>query len=51
MTDRIETLPWRSEDHLETKEDIEAYLEAAFEDGDPKLIAYALDVLARSTTV
>jgi hypothetical protein len=35
------TIPWNTEDHLETPEDIAAYLEAVFEDGDPELIGYA----------
>ena len=42
------TLPWRTEDHLETPEDVAAYLEAVFEDGDPQLIGHALGVVARS---
>jgi len=42
------TIPWRTEDHLETVEDIAAYLEAVFEDGDPELIGHALGLwLAR----
>jgi probable addiction module antidote protein len=45
---KIETLPWKTEDHLETAEDIAAYLEAVFEDGDPELIAHALGNVARS---
>lgn len=44
----IKTIPWKSEDHLETPDDIAAYLEAAFEDGDPELIRHALSVVARS---
>lgn len=44
----IKTIPWNSSDHLETAEDIAAYLEAAFEDGDPNLIGHALGVVARS---
>jgi probable addiction module antidote protein len=44
----IPTLPWNTEDHLETAEDIAAYLEAVFEDGDPELIAHALGAVARS---
>jgi probable addiction module antidote protein len=44
----VKTLPWKTEDHLETAEDIQAYLEAVFEDGDPELIAYALGAVARS---
>ena len=42
------TIPWKSEEHLETAEDVAAYLEAAFEDGDPELIGYALGVVAHS---
>ncbi|WP_324764035.1 hypothetical protein SO078_16615 (plasmid) [Sinorhizobium meliloti] len=36
-------------DHLKTPEDRFAYLEAAFEDADPSLIAHALGDVARST--
>jgi len=46
--EQVKTLPWRTEDHLETAEDIAAYLEAAFEDGDPELITHALGTVARS---
>jgi probable addiction module antidote protein len=42
------TLPWKTEDHLETAADIAAYLEAVFEDGDPELIAHALGVVGRA---
>lgn len=42
------TRPWNPADHLETDEDIVAYLEAAFEDGDPALIAAALGDVARA---
>jgi probable addiction module antidote protein len=42
------TLPWKSEDHLETADDIAAYLEAVFEDGNAELIAHALGVVARA---
>lgn len=45
---KAKTLPWRTEDHLQTAEDIAAYLEAAFEDGDPELINHALGTVARS---
>lgn len=44
----VKTRPWRTEDHLETADDIQAYLEAVFEDGDPELITYALGAVARS---
>lgn len=43
--------PWDAADHLSTPEDMAAYLEAAFEDGDPQLIAAALEDAARSTGV
>lgn len=36
------------QDHLKTPEERAAYLEAAFEDGDPTLIAHALGDVARS---
>ena len=42
------TIPWRTEDHLKTAEDIAAYLQAVFEDGDPELISHALGAVARS---
>lgn len=44
----VELKEWDSAEILETKEDVAAYLEAAFEDGDPALIAYALGAIARS---
>ncbi len=40
--------PWDAADNLNTKEDIVLYLEAAFEDGDPALIAAALGDAARA---
>jgi probable addiction module antidote protein len=45
---RVTTTPWKTEDHLETPEDIAAYLEAVFEDGDAELITHALGAVARS---
>lgn len=44
----IETFPWDAADHLDSKEMILAYLEAVFEDGDPALIAAALNDVARA---
>jgi probable addiction module antidote protein len=44
----IQTYPWDAADHLKTKEDIAAYLEAALEDGDPSLVVAALGDIARS---
>lgn len=45
----IQTYPWDAADHLKTKEDIAAYLEAALEDGDPSLVVAALGDIARET--
>ena len=42
------TRPWDAADHLQSDEDVVAYLEAAFEDGDPTLIAAALGDIARA---
>ncbi len=44
---KIRTKPWDAADYLETGEDMAAYLEAAFEDGDPALIAAVLGDIAR----
>ena len=42
MTSTLKTRQWDPAEHLETEEDIAAYLEAAFEEGDPPLEADAL---------
>ena len=39
---------WDIQDHLNTPEDVALFLEAVFEDGDPKLIAAALGDVARA---
>ncbi|HZZ62641.1 MAG TPA: addiction module antidote protein [Roseiarcus sp.] len=44
----LETSRWDSADLLENPEDIAAYAEAAFEDGDPAVIPHALGVVARA---
>ena len=44
----VKTRPWDAAAHLDTPEAIAAYLEAAFADGDPQLIAAALGDVARS---
>ncbi|MGA8173093.1 MAG: addiction module antidote protein [Methylocystis sp.] len=44
----IETTPWDSAELLDTPEAVAAYIEAAFEDGDPALITHALAVAARA---
>ena len=45
---RKRTRPWDPADYLEDEGDVAAYLEAAFEDGDPREIARALGDVARS---
>ena len=42
------TTLWDPAEHLETADDMAAYLEAALEDGDPALIAAALGDIARA---
>lgn len=44
----IETTKFDVQDHLKTPKQRAAYLEAAFEDGDPTLIANALGDVARA---
>ena len=45
---RTETRSWDVADHLETEEDMAAYLESALEDGDPPLLMVALGDIARA---
>jgi probable addiction module antidote protein len=47
-TPKIKTHPWDVVEHFETEEDMAAYLEAAFEDGDPALVMAALGDIARA---
>ena len=44
----IETTKWDGAEFLDSPEAIAAYLEAAFEDGDPKVMAHALGKVARA---
>jgi probable addiction module antidote protein len=44
----LETTKFDIQDHLKTPEDRAAYLEAAFEDGDPTFIIHALNDIARA---
>jgi Predicted transcriptional regulator len=44
---KLETRPWDPAEHLETEEDMAAYLEAALEEGDPALVVAALGDIAR----
>jgi len=43
-----EIMPWDAAEHLESAEDMVAYLQAAFEDGDAALIAAAIGDVARA---
>lgn len=45
---KTQTRPWDVAEHLGTQEDIADYLEAALEDGDPKLVVAALGDVARA---
>ena len=42
------TTLWNPAEHLKTKKDMAAYLEAALEEGDPQLVAAALEDIARA---
>jgi probable addiction module antidote protein len=44
----IETCPWDAAGHLQTAEDMAAYLNAALADGEPALIVAALGDIARA---
>lgn len=44
----IKTIKWDPAEHLNRPKAIAAYLNAAFEDGDPELIAAALGDIARA---
>ena len=44
----LKTAPWDPAEYLTTPSRIAAYLEAAFDDGDPALIATALGNIARA---
>lgn len=45
---KMKTRPWDAAEHLETAEDMAAYLEAALNEGDPALIAAAMGDIARA---
>ena len=45
---KTKTRLWDPAKHLETEEDMAAYLEAALEEGDPALVASALGDIARA---
>ena len=45
---KLEMRIWDPAEHLETDEDIAAYLDAALEDGDPSLVVAVLGDIARA---
>lgn len=45
---KIKTHRWDAAEHLESEEDMAAYLEAALEEGDSALVAAALGDIARA---
>jgi probable addiction module antidote protein len=45
----LKTTQWDPAEHLGSSKAVAAYLEAAFEDGDPALVAAALGDVARAT--
>ena len=58
MTDKLKLSSWDASEFLECQEDIDAYLDAAYETGDPKLIRKAInnvskarDIIETSTTI
>lgn len=48
IPNRTETQPWDAAAHLETEEDMTAYLNAALEEGDPAIIVAVLGDIARA---
>ncbi|MBK9163463.1 MAG: putative addiction module antidote protein [Acidobacteria bacterium] len=45
---KIKTTPWDPAEHLNSEEEMAAYLEAALEEGEPSLVAAALGDIARA---
>lgn len=45
---KTQTRTWDVIEHLETEEDMAAYLEAALDEGDPQLVAAVLGDIARA---
>ena len=45
---KLKTYPWNPSEHIKTEKDVVAYLDAAFEDGDPAVITGILGYIARS---
>ena len=45
---KTKTIPWDAVEYLKNEENMANYLEAAFEEGDPSLVAAALGDVARA---
>ncbi|HCA57463.1 MAG TPA: putative addiction module antidote protein [Blastocatellia bacterium] len=45
---KIKTTPWDPAEHLNSENEMAAYLEAALEEGEPSLVAAALGDIARA---
>ncbi|MCZ7575512.1 MAG: putative addiction module antidote protein [Ardenticatenaceae bacterium] len=45
---KIETRPWDAAEHLESEEDMAAYLDAALQEGDVAVVVAALGDIARA---
>jgi probable addiction module antidote protein len=45
---KVKTIPWDVTEYLKSEADFANYLEAAFEEGDPSLVAAALGDVARA---
>ena len=48
LAKNMKTRAWDAAEHLETEDDMAAYLEAALSEGDPALISAALGDIARA---
>jgi probable addiction module antidote protein len=48
MAVKIKLSRWDSAEHIATPEHVAAYLKAAFDDGDPQVIAAMVGAVARS---
>ena len=51
MTSKLKTRQWDPAEHLETEDHIATYLQAAFQEGDPSLVAAVLADIARARDV
>lgn len=45
---KLKTFAWDPAEHIKSEKDVIAYLDAAFEDGDPAVVAAMLGHIARS---